>query len=132
MELKADIRRFKLLGTTVDGTNPALPDMYEIPQKMRYLPYQLVSRICSINSKRCIFLRLPLDMAAHSTAANIETMQSKALEDPPEDRRPNGTHRLFSGHRSKNRPIWGRPERPLKTEVDEEIMTNNFEKCDCD
>ena len=31
-----------ILQTTVDGRNPAPPDMYETLQIMRYLPYQLV------------------------------------------------------------------------------------------
>ena len=34
---------------SVDGRNPAPPDMYETPQIMRYLPYQAISRISSIN-----------------------------------------------------------------------------------
>ena len=38
-------------GYTVDGRNPAQPpDMYETLQRIGYLPYQLVSRISSINS----------------------------------------------------------------------------------
>ena len=37
-------------GHTVDGRNPAPPGMYKTMQIMGYLPYQLVSRISSINS----------------------------------------------------------------------------------
>ena len=44
-------------GYTVDGRNPAPPNMYETLQIMRYLPYQLVSRISSINSMS-LFLQL--------------------------------------------------------------------------
>ena len=36
--------------TTADGRNPAPPGMYKTLQIMGYLPYQLVSRISSVNS----------------------------------------------------------------------------------
>ena len=38
-----------LLSGTVDGRNPAPPNMYETLQRMGYLPYQRVGRISSIN-----------------------------------------------------------------------------------
>ena len=48
---------------TVDGRNPAPPDMYVILQIMGYLPCQLVSQISSINSitmvKVAVFVNNP-------------------------------------------------------------------------
>ena len=46
---KIQARFHHKLGITVDGRNPAPPDIYEILSIMGYLPYQLISRISSIN-----------------------------------------------------------------------------------
>ena len=44
-------RKYGIYGHTVDGWNPKQPPgMYKTLQIMRYLPYQLVSRISAINS----------------------------------------------------------------------------------